>query len=66
MRCQSQRDGDNAARRQKIKKQLLKMFQNVNHFADEVEINHIDCGVFMHMEKVHQDNKLDSVVVDAG
>jgi hypothetical protein len=52
----------------KIKKQLLKMFQKSckNHFDDEVEINHRLRCIYAWAEKAHQDNKLDSVLVEAG
>lgn len=52
----------------KIKKQLLKLFQKTckNHFDDEAEINHRLRCIYAWAEKAHQDNKLDSVLVDAG
>jgi hypothetical protein len=52
----------------KIKKNLLKLFKKAckNHFENEVEINHrLRCS-YAWADKAHQDNKLDSVVVDAG
>lgn len=52
----------------KIKKQLLKLFENAtkNHFQDEVEINHRLRCIYAWAEKEHQNNKLDSVLVDEG
>jgi hypothetical protein len=52
----------------KTKKTLLKMFQRAakNHFIDEIEINHRLRCIYAWSEKAHQDNKLDSVMVDAG
>lgn len=52
----------------KVKKLLLKMFQNStkNHFLDEVEINHRLRCIYAWAEKEHQNNKLDSVLVDEG
>jgi hypothetical protein len=50
------------------KKTLVKMFQNAckNHFEDEVEINHRLRCIYAWANKEHQDNKLDSVLVDEG
>lgn len=52
----------------KIKKKLLKLFQKTckNHFDDEAEINHRLRCIYAWAEKVHQSNKLDSVLVEAG
>lgn len=52
----------------KIKKLLLKTFNKTckNHFDDEAEINHRLRCIYAWAEKEHQDNKLDSVLVDAG
>jgi hypothetical protein len=52
----------------KAKKALLKMFRNAckNHFQDEVEINHRLRCIYAWAEKGHQDNKVDSVLVDDG
>ena len=51
-----------------IKKRLMKMFQKTcrNHFEDEVEINHRLRCIYAWAEKAHQENKLDSVLVDQG
>jgi hypothetical protein len=52
----------------KVKKQLQKLLENAtkNHFQDEVEINHRLRCIYAWAEKEHQDNKLDSVLVDEG
>jgi hypothetical protein len=51
----------------KIRKAMLKLFQNTskNHFEHEVEVNHRLRCIYAWAEKDHQDNKLDSVMVDA-
>jgi hypothetical protein len=50
----------------KVKKELLKMFMSTtkNHFIDEVEINHRLRCIYAWAEKQHQNNKLDSVLVE--
>jgi len=50
----------------KTKKILLKLFTNStkNHFIDEVEINHRLRCIYAWAEKEHQENKLDSVLVE--
>ena len=55
-------------RETKLKKRLTKAFQKScqNHFQDEVEINHRLRCIYAWAEKAHQDNKLDSVMVDEG
>lgn len=52
----------------KAKKLLLKTFRNATqkHFEDEVELNHRLRCIYAWAEKKHQDNKLDSVMVDSG
>jgi hypothetical protein len=52
----------------KIKKMLQKMFEKTtqSHFQDEVEINHRLRCIYAWAEKEHQNNKLDSVLVDEG
>lgn len=52
----------------KAKKKLLKMFKNSskNHFQDEVEIHHRLRCIYAWAEKVHQNNRLDSITVDDG
>ena len=49
------------------KKKLLKMFQLTckNHFRDEVEVNHRLRCIYAWAEKADQDNKIESVLVDA-
>ena len=51
-----------------IKKVLQKMFEKTtqNHFQDEVEINHRLRCIYAWAEKEHQNNKLDSVLIDEG
>lgn len=55
-------------REAKVKKGLLKTFQNSvkNHFEDEVEIHHRLRCIYAWADKEHQGNKLDSVLVDEG
>jgi hypothetical protein len=50
-----------------VKKKLLKMFQLTckNHFRDEVEVNHRLRCIYAWAEKADQDNKIESVLVDA-
>lgn len=52
----------------KLKKTFNKLFQKAckNHFEDEVEINHRLRCIYAWAEKAHQDNKLDSVLVEDG
>lgn len=55
-------------RENREKRTLSKMFQRAikNHFEDEVEVNHRLRCIYAWAEKAHQDNKLDSVLVDDG
>jgi hypothetical protein len=50
-----------------VRKKLLKMFKISckNHFRDEVEINHRLRCIYAWAEKADQDNKVESVLVDA-
>eukprot|EP00980_Cylindrotheca_fusiformis_P004762 scaffold1019_cov123-Cylindrotheca_fusiformis.AAC.2 len=52
----------------KARKLLMKLFHNATkrHFEDEVELNHRLRCIYAWAEKAHQDNKLDSVMVDSG
>jgi hypothetical protein len=51
-----------------MKKQLTKMFDKTiqNHFADEVEMPHRLRCIYAWAEKAHQDNKLESIMVESG
>lgn len=55
-------------REAKMKKQLTKMFDKAiqKHFEDEVEMPHRLRCIYAWAEKAHQDNKLDSIMVDSG
>ncbi|KAL3943999.1 MAG: hypothetical protein SGBAC_001909 [Bacillariaceae sp.] len=55
-------------REAKMKKQLTKMFEKSiqNCFEDEVELPHRLRCIYAWAEKAHQDNKLDSIMVDSG
>ena len=50
----------------KHKKRMMKMITNScsNHFIDEVEVNHRLRCIYAWADKHHQDNKLDSVLVE--
>jgi hypothetical protein len=50
----------------KVKKQLSKLFQNTlkNHMLDEIEMPHRLRCIYAWSNKAHQDNKVDSVLVD--
>ena len=52
----------------KTSKKLLKMFQRAckYHFVNECEINHRLRCIYAWAEKSHQDNKIDSIMVDSG
>lgn len=63
----AQPQGFRARRKEKkIKRGMLKTFKNAtrNHYIDEVEINHRLRCIYAWAEKEHQDNKLDSVLVE--